>query len=101
MDRKILKNEMMDALHDDYDTILFMVPNIRNAVDRAKEFARYQHILEKIEVLELSDDTMFFLSKVHYPLKEISHYMIDGSDLESALKEMMLVNCMMQDMVQT
>ena len=43
---------------------------------------------------------MIFLSEVSDPLKEISSYMVDGSELESALIRMMTANRMKQDVIQ-
>lgn len=92
---------MMNALYEDYTNIIFLIPDIMNAVNRAEEIAGYQKILDTIGTLELTDETMLFLSKVKDPLKEISSYMQDRSDLETALLKMMKVNCMMQDVVQS
>lgn len=92
---------MMNALYEDYTNIIFLIPDIMNAVNRAEEIAGYQKILDTIGTLELTDETMLFLSKVKDPLKEISSYMQAGSNLETALLKMMTMNCMMQDVVQS
>lgn len=92
---------MMNALYEDYTEMIFLIPDIMHAVNRAEEIAGYQKILDTIGTLELTDETMLFLSKVKEPLKEISSYMKDGSDLETALLKMLTVNCMMQDVVQS
>ncbi|MCR0206587.1 hypothetical protein MKC66_17890 [[Clostridium] innocuum] len=100
MDRNIQKDMLMHALYEDYTQIIFLIPDIKNAVDRAEEIARYQKILKTMDTLELTKETMIFLSGVSDPLKEISSYMEDGSELESALIRMMTANRMKQDVIQ-
>ena len=57
MDRNIQKDMMMHALYEDYTHIIFLIPDIKNAVDRAEEIARYQKILKMMDTLELTKET--------------------------------------------
>ena len=92
---------MIHALYGDFTEVIFLIPDIQYAVHHAEEIAGYHNILDHIGFLELPDEAMLFLSQADHPLRNLSSYMMDGCDLETAIKHMMQENSMMKDVVQT